>query len=121
MKENENYYLVYVHKDEYAEVLHLLDKMRTEKARQQAIEEQKQQIEAAIEIAISVIGLEETKRIVRKASRDLRSKTDDPCDNCEQCIEMRNGIHAKCPKTDLFDVCEKHPFLIPPFSCLAPL
>ena len=36
MKENENYYLVYVHKDEYAEVLHLLDKMRTEKARQQA-------------------------------------------------------------------------------------
>lgn len=109
MKEND--YLVRVHKDEYPEVLCLLDKMRTEKARQQAIIEQEQQIGAAIAVAISVIGLEETKRIVRSASRDLRSKTDDPCDNCEQCIKMRNGIHAKCPKTDLFDECEKLHFL----------
>ena len=70
--ENENYYLVYVHKAEYPEVLHLLDKMREEKAKQQAIIEQEQQIGAAIEIAISVIGLEESKRIVRRAVRDLK-------------------------------------------------
>jgi hypothetical protein len=87
----------------------LLKEMRAEEARQRAIQEQEMQIEAAIDISISVIGLEETKRIVRKASKDLRSKTDDPCDNCEQCIEMRNGIHAKCPKTGLFDECEKYP------------
>ena len=50
----------------------LLKEMRAEEARQQAIQEQEMQIEAAVEIAISVIGLEETKRIMRKMTRALR-------------------------------------------------
>ena len=71
MKEND--YLVRVHKDEYAEVLNLLDKMRTEKAKQRAIQEQEMQIEAAVEVAISVIGIEETERILRSATRIVRN------------------------------------------------
>ena len=102
-----NDYVVHVTDEEYVAMCDLVVKMREERAKQQAIIEQEQQIGAAIEIAISVIGLEETKRIVRAAARDLRDKTDDPCDNCKQCAMMRNGIHAKCPKTDLFDDCEK--------------
>lgn len=100
----------YVTAEEYTALRDLLIKMREEKRKQQAIIDQEQQIGAAIGNAISVIGLEETKRIVRRVARDLRNKTDDPCDNCEQCIEMQNGVHAKCPKTGLFDECEKHPF-----------
>ena len=50
----------------------LLKEMRAEEARQCAIKEQEMQIEAAVEIAISVIGLEETKRIMRKMTRALR-------------------------------------------------
>lgn len=64
-----------------AEERDLIIKMRKEKAKQQAIIDQEQQIGAAIGNAISVIGLEETKRIVRNVARDLRKKTDDPCDN----------------------------------------
>lgn len=105
-----NDYVVHVTAKEFIAMRELVTKMRKEEARQQAIIEQEQQIGAAIATAISVIGLEETKRIVRSAARDLRRNTDDPCDNCEQCTMMQNGIHAKCPKTNLFDVCEKHPF-----------
>ena len=65
-------YIIKATEDEYVEVLNLIDKMREEKARQQAITEQEQQIGAAIAVALSVIGLEETKRIVRNAVRDLR-------------------------------------------------
>lgn len=100
----------YVTAEEYTAVRDLLIKMREEKTKQRAIINQEQQIDAAIEAAIYAVGLEETKRIVRKAAKNLRNKADDPCDNCEQCIEMRNGVHAKCPKTNLFDVCEKIPF-----------
>lgn len=50
----------------------LLKEMRAEEVRQRAIQEQEMQIEAAVEIAISVIGVEETKRIMRKMTRALR-------------------------------------------------
>ena len=71
----------YVTAEEYIALHDLLIKMREEKRKQQAIINQEQQIGAAIGNAISVIGLEETKRIVRNVARDLRKKTDDPCDN----------------------------------------
>ena len=67
-----NDYVVHVTDEEYVAMCDLIKKMRKERAKQQAIIEQEQQIGAAIEIAISVIGLEETKRIVRKAARDLK-------------------------------------------------
>lgn len=70
----------YVTAEEYIAIRELLTKMREEKRKQQAIIDQEQQIGAAIGNAISAIGLEETKRIVRKAARDLRSKTDDVCE-----------------------------------------
>ena len=70
MKEND--YIVRMDEDEYTEVLNLLNKMREEKMKQRAIQEQKMQIETAVEIAISVIGFEETKRIMRKITRDLK-------------------------------------------------
>ena len=50
----------------------LLKEMRAEEVRQRAIQEQEMQIEAAVEVAISVIGLEETKRIMRMMTRGLR-------------------------------------------------
>ena len=50
----------------------LLKEMRAEEARQRAIQEQEMQIEAAVEVAISVIGFEETKRIMRKITRELK-------------------------------------------------
>ena len=59
--------------DEVEYLKEKLDQYREEKARQRAIIEQEQQIGEAIAIAISVIGLEETKRIVRQAARDLRN------------------------------------------------
>lgn len=114
-----NDYVVHVTDEEYIAMRDLVTKMRKEKAKQQAIEEQEQQIGEAISVALSIIGLEETKRIVRQVAKDLRSKTnktDDPCNNCEQCIMMRDGIHTKCPKTGLFDNCEKLHFLSN-FSC----
>ena len=74
-------YTVKVTPEEFAAMSDLDVKMRKEKAKQQAIIDQEQQIGAAIGNAISVIGLEETKRIVRNVTRDLRKKTDDPCDN----------------------------------------
>jgi len=64
-----NDYVIHVTAEEYD----LIVKTREERARQQAIEEQEQQISAAIAVAISVIGLAETKRIVRRAARDLRN------------------------------------------------
>lgn len=70
MKEND--YIVRMNEDEYTEVLNLLNKMREEKKKQRAIQEQEMQIEAAVEVAISVIGLEETKRIMRKMTRELK-------------------------------------------------
>ena len=68
-----NDYVVHVTAEEYVAMRNLVAKMREERAKQQAIEEQEQQISAAIAVAISVIGLEETKRIVRRAARDLRN------------------------------------------------
>ena len=68
----ENNYCVRMNEDEFVEVVNLLNKMREEKAKQQAIKEQEMQISAAVEVAISVIGLEETKRIMRKMIRALR-------------------------------------------------
>ena len=65
-------YVVHVTAEEYIAMRDLVAKMRKEEASKQAIIEQEQQIGAAIEIAISVIGLEETKRIVQRAARDLR-------------------------------------------------
>lgn len=80
MKEND--YIVRMNEDEYTEVLNLLNKMREEKAKQQAIEEQEMQIEAAVEVAISVIGVEETERILRLVMRIVRNlkkvKNDEP-------------------------------------------
>lgn len=70
----------YVTAEEYTAIRDLLVKMREEKRKQQAIIEQEQQIGAAIKNALSSIGLEETKRIVRRAARDLRNKTDDVCE-----------------------------------------
>ena len=72
----------YVSVEEYNALHDLLVKMREEKRKQQAVIDQEQLIGAAIGNAISTIGLEETKRIVRRAARDLRDKTDktdDPC------------------------------------------
>lgn len=105
-----NEYVICVTAEERDLIIKMRDEKAKEKAKQEAIIYRKKQINTAINNALHSIGLEDTKRIVRAALRDLRSKTDDPCDNCEQCVEMRNGVHAKCPKTGLFDECEKHPF-----------
>lgn len=70
----------YVTAEEYIAIRDFLVKMREEKRKQQAIVDQERQIDAAIEAAIYAVGLEETKRIVRKVARDLRSKTNDVCE-----------------------------------------
>lgn len=51
----------------------LLKEMRAEEAKQRAIQEQEMQIEAAVEVAISVIGVEETERILRLVTRIVRN------------------------------------------------
>lgn len=61
-----------LNKEETEACLELVQKMRAERRHEQAIKEQETQIGAAIEIAISVIGLEETKRIMRRITRALR-------------------------------------------------
>lgn len=51
----------------------LLKEMRAEEAKQLAIQEQKMQIDEAVAVAISVIGIEETERILRSATRTVRN------------------------------------------------
>lgn len=72
MKEEKFDYLVNVTAEEYVAMRDLVEKMRAEKARQQVINKQRTLINTAVENAISVIGLEETKRIVRETVRSLR-------------------------------------------------
>ena len=55
----------------------LLKKMREEEAREQAIKKAKMTISFEVSHAISEIGLEETKRIVREISRELKSVSED--------------------------------------------
>lgn len=67
-----NDYVVHVTAEEYIAMRDLVAKMREEKARQQAIEKAKMAISFEVSHAISEIGLEETKRLVREIGRDLR-------------------------------------------------
>lgn len=58
--------------EEAGACINLIKKMREEKEKQRILKEQEAQIGAAVEVAISVIGLEETKRIMRMMTRALR-------------------------------------------------
>ena len=97
--------------EEFDLVTKALRDYREEKERQEVIEAHKNLIEELVSSTIDAIGFDETKHIMQKIAKDLRNQTNDPCDNCEQCVEMQNGVHAKCPKTGLFDECEKLYFL----------
>lgn len=65
-------YTVKVTPEEFVAMSDLVTKMRKEKAKEQAIKEAKMAISFEVSHAISEIGLEETKRIVREIARDLR-------------------------------------------------
>lgn len=73
----ETAYLIHMTDDEFIKVTKFLDDIRAEKERQKAIIENEVLFETAINGAIHRIGLEETKRIVREASRKLRKIEDD--------------------------------------------
>ena len=68
-----NDYVVHVTSEEYVAMCDLVKKMREEEAREQAIKKAKMTIGFEVSHAISKIGLEEVKRIVREISRELKS------------------------------------------------
>ncbi len=68
-----NDYVVHVTAEEYTAMNDLVKKMRAEEARKQAIKNARMTIGFEVSHAISEIGLEETKRIVREISRELKS------------------------------------------------
>ena len=59
-------------KDEVEAMLLLLEDIRARKERERQIQKAKMAISFEISNAISEIGLEETKRIVRELNRELR-------------------------------------------------
>ena len=72
-----NMYFEGLTEEEFEVVQDTLKKMREEKAKQLAIDVCETQIATAIKKAISVIGLEETKRIIRAINSDLRHASAD--------------------------------------------
>ena len=59
-------------KEEEKACLELIEKMREEEERKQKLQKTKNEISFAIAAAISEIGLEETKKIIRQINRELR-------------------------------------------------
>lgn len=51
-----------------------LQKMREERRKQRAIEESREALRTAVISTIDAIGLDETKRIIREISRNLRGE-----------------------------------------------
>lgn len=68
-----NDYVVHVTAEEYTAMNDLVKKMRAEEARKQAIKNARMTIGFEVSHAISEIGLEETKHIIREISRELKS------------------------------------------------
>jgi uncharacterized protein HemY len=65
---------LYITEEEAQAVKELLDKMRAERAREEAKLAYKNRIQKNILMAVEDIGLEDTKRIVRELVKELREQ-----------------------------------------------
>ena len=43
----------------------------------------------------------------RRATQDSQSDAIDECQNCESYLRLKNGIHAMCPKEEVWDFCSR--------------
>ncbi len=59
-------------KEETEACLEMIQKMRAERERERVLALHRQQVEDLVTATIDAIGLDETKRIIRHISRDLR-------------------------------------------------
>lgn len=59
-------------KEETEACLEMIQKMRAERERERVLALHRQQVEDLVTATIDAIGLDETKRIIRRISRDLR-------------------------------------------------
>ena len=60
--------------EELSAVIDLISKMREEKRKTQQLKKARTDLQEMVISTIDVIGLEETKRIIREINRDLRGR-----------------------------------------------
>ena len=67
-------------RDEVEACLEVVQKMRAEREREKTLALHQQQIEDLVTATIDAIGLDETKRIIRRVNHDLRFKCEGSAD-----------------------------------------